>query len=367
MSDEAAQWRIRIGGAERHVAEAELRADVGAGRLSGAEWVEPPGQTEWVPLHTLPVFLEALPIATRPKRHPGVGWGIHAAVFGVLVVALGRGTLPPWAMVWAVGVVLHGAWVGFRWLGRRPGWLRRGYWRTLGGFLGHCAIFFALVAYLGRGTVPVWAGLWAFGVLVHGIRAGLAVWRGVTGRTPPTTRRPSADPFLDEVDAAVASVEAVWSDARAVLGTPPDLAGLTEAARLLDARHRTLVSLHQNEDLDSLMAACVAATHKRDLAPDAVSVATYAAEVAAVEDRIAGIRAASAASDRLAARKRTLLHQLAGLRLAAGQVVVSHSGSEPARAAGHLVEKTAELRDALRASAEVEDLLARHLPKSENG
>ena len=46
-------------------------------------------------------------------------------------------------------------------------------------------------------------------------------------------------------------------------------------------------------------------------------------------------------------------------RLAAGQTAATHDGTEPARVAGTLVEKTATLRDALSASAEVDDALVR--------
>ena len=48
-----------------------------------------------------------------------------------------------------------------------------------------------------------------------------------------------------------------------------------------------------------------------------------------------------------------------GLKLVAGQAAATHEGTEPSRAAAPLVEKTASLRDALKASSEVDDALAR--------
>jgi len=318
-----AEWRIEGGGRTRVVSEGTLREELRDGRLSGAELVRPPGATGWVPLHSLAVFSEEVPVRRAPKGRnddkAARGWFIHLAVFIVVVLWAGKGTIPPWAMFWGIGVLAHSL----------------------------------------RG-VP------AAVRLVQGMRDRppkriTSVVSQIEAPATPTAapKAVTTDPFLAEVDDAVRAVEAVWKRGAAALGPSPDLVGLQAAARRLDERHKALKALHLGEDRDALAAELDAARSREASAIDAVTADVHGEEARAIEERLAGIDAAISVSEQIAARKRTLLHQLAGLKLAAGQTAATHDGTEPARVAGTLVDKTATLRDALQASSEVDEALVR--------
>ena len=322
-----AEWRIEGGGRTRVVQENTLRDELREGRLSGAELVRPPGATGWVPLHSLAVFAEEVPVRRGSGKRSGSdtamarNWLIHLAVFTAVVLSAGKGTIPSWAFFWGVGLLVHSL---------------RGVPATLR----------ALRAM--RGSTPN---------RITGVAQQIdAPPRLETPETEPASKAGSS--FLAQVDAAVAAVEAVWKRGAAALGPSPDLVGLQAAARRLDERHQALKALHLGEDRDALASELEAARSREAQAVDAVTARVHAEEAEAIEERLSGVDAALSVSEQIAARKRTLLHQLAGLKLAAGQTAATHDGTEPARVAGTLVDKTATLRDALQASGEVDEALA---------
>lgn len=326
-----ADWRIERSGKTAVLTERQIREDLRDGTLSGAEMVRPPGATGWIPLHSLGVFAEEVPVR-RNARHvvdqkTARGWIMHLAVFGVLVVYGRRGTIPTWAMFWGLGLLAH----------------------TLRGL---------------PATVRV-LRTWATSTPPPTIApAPPAEARPVAPapappEPPPQPQAAPSPDFLAQVRDAVDAVQHVWTHSTRALGPKPDLAGLTRAAERLESRHRSLLALHANEDRTTLETELVDAQARQEAAPDALAAEVFGDEAAAIADRLAAVDAAIAVAEQLAARKRTLLHQLAGLRLAAGQTAATHDGPEPARVAEALVEKTHTLRDALSASAEVDDALAR--------
>jgi hypothetical protein len=321
------EWRIERGGKTVVATEREVREDLRSGRLSGAEMVRPPGATGWLPLHTLAVFSEEVPVKRNAKRSAdgrfARGWLVHLMLFSFVVVWAGRGTIPVWAMFWGIGVFAH----------------------TLKGLP-------ATISVLQR-----WRGERAAHQTVHAT-VEMPAARPTPLPAPEPVKAPPTE-FSTQVAEAVRAVQGVWAKGAHALGPLPDLDGLSRAADRLERRHKALMELHQDEDRTALEAELDGALSRQAEAPDAVTAQIFADEAAAIADRLAGIDAAQSVADQLAARKRTLLHQLAGLRLAAGQTAATHDGTEPARVADTLVEKTATLRDALRASAEVDDALVR--------
>jgi len=320
-----AEWRIEGGGRTRVVDESSLRDELRDGRLSGAELVRPPGATGWVPLHSLAVFAEEVPVRRDPQgpndRTTARNWLVHMAVFAAVVMGTGNGTFPAWSMFWGIGVFVH----------------------SLRGLPASYRVIQAMRNDPNKRITSVVSQVSVPNTL-----------QAIASAPPPTT-----DPFLAEVDAAVKAVEAVWRRGASALGPAPDLAGLQAAAKRLDERHKALISLHLHEDRAALDAELDAARDREAAALDAVTADVHGEEAQAIEERLAGIDAAISVSEQIAARKRTLLHQLAGLKLAAGQTAATHDGTEPARVAGTLVDKTAVLRDALQASSEVDEALVR--------
>lgn len=288
-------WQLQTGGSTTTLTEDELRTLLSTGAVSETALVRPPGAPGFVPVHHL-----ALARAAPPARRPD--WralAVHAVIFIGAVGFLMRGPLLALATLWTVGLVAHAVWVAL------------------------------------------------------GLRAARPALAEPAAATAP------ASAFLQEVDEAAQAVHAAWQAAPRVLGDPPDLEGLRSAAARLDSAHGALAALFSEPELLALREERAAAETRRSGAQDPASAEIFAEELAALEDRLAAMEAARVVSEQLAARKRTLLHQLAGLRLAAVQTAASSDEQAQAPEAERLVQKTASLRDALRASAEVEGALAR--------
>lgn len=330
-----ADWRIERSGKTAVLTERQIREDLRDGTLSGAEMVRPPGATGWIPLHSLSIFAEEVPGRRNARQavdqKAARGWIMHLAVFGVLVVYRGRGTIPTWAIFWGLGLLAH----------------------TLRGLPATIRV------------LRTWAKTSS---TTTAEPTPLPEQRPVAPAPAdhePPVEPPTAPPnapsssFLTQVRDAVDAVQNVWTHSTRALGPQPDLDGLTHAAERLESRHQSLLALHANEDRATLETELVDAQARQEAAPDALAAEVFGDEAAAIAERLAAVDAAIAVAEQLAARKRTLLHQLAGLRLAAGQTAATHDGPEPARVAEGLVEKTHTLRDALSASAEVDEALAR--------
>lgn len=227
---------------------------------------------------------------------------------------------------------------------------------SLRGLVVHAVVFLGAVGFLMRGPLLALATLWTVALLAHGV--WVVMGRRAAAAPALPAPDPARSPFLEEVEQAAAAVAQAWEEAPQALGQPPDLAGLRAAAARLDSAHTALARLDTTGSPEALRTERQAAQQRADDAQDAASAEIFAAELSAIDDRLAAWEASRVVAEQLAARKRTLLHQLAGLRLAAVQTAVSHDGPDPATAADQLVGRTAELRDALQASAEVEDALA---------
>lgn len=116
-----AEWRVQDGGDIRDLTEDALRAKLRKGDLSGAELARRVSDSEWKPLHTLPIFREEVPFtggsADVARRRLLVPLVWHVGIFAAV------GTFATgwqwWMAFWGVGVALHVIGAGQKWLGLR--------------------------------------------------------------------------------------------------------------------------------------------------------------------------------------------------------------------------------------------------------
>lgn len=93
--------------------EDDLRRRLRDGRLSGLEPARPPGETAWRPLHSLPLFAQALPVRGDPvrlaHRRAARSWATHLVIFSGVCFALwvGAGHFPICGLYWLIPVTLH--------------------------------------------------------------------------------------------------------------------------------------------------------------------------------------------------------------------------------------------------------------------
>jgi len=306
MSD----WHIQDSSDIKTLSDARLRKKLRKGDLTGLELARPEASSAWVPLHSLPVFREEVPMvadadgARVAARRALVGFGWHLAAFlGVIGWFTMTAGFPFWAAFWGIGLVLHGV-----------------------------------------KTLP------ALGAL-QGASASLAA-----GPVLAPTATAAADPappatgFLADLDGALAGLAAA---AASVGAPPPDAGGIRAAAASLHTRRVALEAAADRDTLDRLSADRAELAARHEGAPDVRTAEAYATELAALDDRLAAAQAALATADRLAARERALLHQVAALRASTLQA----GAGEPS--GPDLAEQAATLRDEVRAADEVDEALAR--------
>lgn len=107
------QWQIQERGRVSTIGEAQLRARLRAGKLSGLEAVRPEGEQVWAPLHALPLFAVEVPVHGDPLREAHrravSRWLSHVVIFGGVCGALtvGAGHFPICGLYWLIPVAFH--------------------------------------------------------------------------------------------------------------------------------------------------------------------------------------------------------------------------------------------------------------------
>ncbi|MFT3914961.1 MAG: hypothetical protein QM704_12845 [Anaeromyxobacteraceae bacterium] len=243
---------------------------------------------------------------------------------------------------------------------------RRRGWGEVPGFVSHAGVWAILSFGLHQlPEVAVW--WWGFAVAMHGV----GILGRVLSRRPPepapplpepTARREAppalepaaspapADPFLAEVDAAIAALEQA-AGARTLPGV--DLAALRTTAAELRRRHLALLALGDEAAWERLARERAEALERAQAAADPRTAEVLRAQADSVAGRLAALEQALGAAARLEARERTLLHQVEALRLSLLQTGVDEA------AGPDLAAEVERLRLDLRAEAELESDLAR--------
>ena len=294
-------WFVQTDDKIKSFDEERLRKKLRHGDLSGAELARQEGDTEWRPLYEVPLFREEVPTGdprATARSRVAVGFGSHLFVFLAVVLGLWAtsGNFPGWSMFWAIGLFFHGrnAYASIRSLDRRP----------------------ALATETGS-NLPV-------------------------AQTASET-----SPFMAELDGAIHNIHELRRD------TPvPGLDEVRAAALELDQGHARL------RELASPGTRAALETERAELessiaSADPRTAEAYASTLEALRQRLATMREAEAAAARLDARRRTLLHQLEGLRLSLVHARLdTHETPD-------LGERVRELRRSADARAEVDEALAR--------
>lgn len=293
-------WHIQQEDKVKTWDEQVLRDKLRGGGLTGAELARPEGETRWRPLARWPIYAEEVPTGdpSGTARNKVLrGLLLHATVFtGVLVEVWSRGGFPWWAVPWGIGLFAHGhrAIESMRLLSVQP----------------------------------------------------LPEPDPVPAALPTPTPAPTSA-FMAELDAALRNIEE--------LRGPQLVEGLAEvhsSASELDAGYIQLSELAAPATRAALEAE-QAELEGRVATADPRTAEAWQSTLAAVRQRLHTVREAEAAAARLDARRRALLHQLEGLRLA-----LAHARLD-AHQAPDLSERVADVRRAADAHAEVEEALSR--------
>jgi hypothetical protein len=202
---------------------------------------------------------------------------------------------------------------------------------------------------------------WGLAVALHGVAVvGRLVGASRARRVPeaarvsaplPSRAAASADPFLGELETAIAALERAAGAAGLPRGV--DLAALRAAGAELRRQHLALDAQAGGEARERLQKERDEAIAGAARTADPRTAEVLRDQATSVERRLAALDQAADAAARLAARERTLLHQLESLRLSLLQ-----SGVDESRAPD-LAEEVERLRLDLRASEEIETDLAR--------
>jgi len=277
------------------------------------------GEREWRAVRDVPELLEPLPSGMRGGGESpwSLLYGLAAnagayVVFGVWLIH------EPWVLAgWGLGVGLH----ALRVAGRLAA-MRRDR-RELEG---------------ARVRQPAALGAGAAG-------------RGPAGRRAGPELPGASDPFMAELEAAVAQLEAAARPAGLPGGV--DLAALRATASELRRQHLALEAQADGAARERLTREREEAEAGAARASDPRTAEVLREQARSVEARLAALEQAAGASARLAARERTLLHQIEALRLALLQ-----TGLDEQRAPD-LAGEVERLQLDLRANAEIEADLAR--------
>jgi len=273
-----AMWYLKRGSGARELDEAELRTALRGGRLTGLERIRAEGQEQWSYVYELDLYRELRPGA-EPRAHA-----------------------------------------------------RR---NVISGLVVHLILFLGVMGWVvaGRGSVPVWGGIWGALVLLHlvqGVRV-LAMEQ----------RSAERDDYVEQLGQALAATG--------------DLLPATERDRIeqraLALHRRRLALVEAGGGRDALEAEREAVHARLGATDDARTVAAFEEEAAALDERLEVLDQAVEEAARLAARERTLLHELEGLRLA----VLQAEAHPEAPSVGAQLER---VRGELSAMAEVEAALA---------
>jgi len=244
-------------------------------------------------------------------------------------------------------------------------------WSLVSGLLANAGAFAVFGLWMLHGDPWVVAG-WGFGLAMHalnvagklasarrarraleGARAGqpAELGAGGPGRSGQEAAPGPRDPFLAELEAAVASLEAAARPSG--LPRSVDLGALRTTAAELRRQHLALEVLADGAARERLSREREEAEAGASRSSDPRTAEVLRAQARSVEARLAALEQAAGASARLAARERTLLHQIEALRLALLQ-----TGLDEERAPD-LAGEVERLQLDLRANAEIEADLAR--------
>lgn len=259
-----ATWTVRTELGERSYREGEVRSMLTRRDLTGLELARPSTDHSWLPLCDHEAFA-----AVRPRRAalwaPWLTLGGHV-LFWLFGTAAAVGVAGLWglvALVWTPLLLLHAGWAGWT------------TWRALS------------------------ATRTTYRVDVGGAKA-----RGAGDRVQ------ARDPFLDELAQAAAGLE----QATEGRDQPVDLSALVSAAEEAHGRRVRLAGAASEAARTRLYEERARVVERLDAA-GAGERGVIEAELAALEDRIAQVDALRGQAARLAARERTLLHEIESLRL----------------------------------------------------
>lgn len=309
-------WVIQKGSEVLTLTDEKLRKQLRGNDLSGTELARRENRDDWAPLHDYPVFAEEVPhvgdAASAASRRQLMSFAAHAALFVVLGCIMGW----PWFMaLWGIALSGHA--------------LR---------------------------SVP--AARQLFGRPPRRARASTST--RTRGNTASLSGERSAeeslrhDPFLDELDVAIRELQATLDGSPGGMTDPPDLERIRTAARQAHGRRVALLDLVDTRLQTKLEGDLGQVRRDAGEAPDQRTAETFDAEARAIAERLAAMRGAFAAAERLRSRESALLHQLRGARLDLLSAGITDLPVAPA-----LTPKLDRLRGELEAEAEVDSELAR--------
>ena len=305
-------WVVQKGSEVLTLTDEKLRKQLRGNDLSGTELARRENRDDWAPLHDYPVFTEEVPhvgdAASAASRRQLMSFAAHGAMF----VVIGYITGWPWLMaLWGLALAGHA--------------LR---------------------------SVP--AARQAFGRPPPRARAS------TRGKTASLSGEQSAeqslrhDPFVDELDVAIRELQTALDESPGRMTDPPDLERIRTAARRAHGRRVALLDLVDTRLQAKLEGDLGQVRRDAGEAPDQRTAETFDAEARAIAERLAAMRGAFAAAERLRSRESALLHQLQGARLDLLSAGITDLPVAPA-----LTPKLDRLRGELEAEAEVDSELAR--------
>lgn len=290
-------WQVHSDGKVRHWSEDQVRRKLEKGDLSGMELVRTPEQDDWRPLHTTPLFRDAVP-------HTG-----DAA--------------------------------------------SQAMWRVRAPLFAHAFAFVAVIGAmtLHSGGVPDWWQWWALGLAIHGMVTVRSEREARRYKRRSTTTQDLAKPVKKAAPALPDSEVLRAIESLAAAGWQEDTTELRATASEL-VRRRELVEKATDEALRARLLVEQQSIAADREGADAATAELLDAQTQAVAQRLAFLDDADQLARRLRARERTLLHQLESLRLAT-------ISAETTPAGAHLNQTVTRLRHELAAEREVTDSLAR--------
>lgn len=188
---------------------------------------------------------------------------------------------------------------------------RKVLWRVLKPWLTHAGVYLGVMIAMG---FPDWWAIWGVFVLMQ----GLTVLQ--PARALLAAPAPGAD---SELGRAVAALKQEVGDA----SLHNELDRVLDAGLVLERRLKAVRALVDSDALTALRAEVNTRQTALDAATDAGLRQDLAAEVESLRARLAALEDASNAAERLAARRRALLHQVEGLRAQAAGASVGDAPS----------------------------------------
>ncbi len=308
------RWVVQKGREVLTLEDEKLRKKLRENDLSGTELARLEGTEAWAPLHDYPVFAEEVPHTGDPaiaaSKRQVLGLAAHLGIFVVVGCIV---SWPFWMLFW--GLFLGGHFL-----------------RSIE----------AATTLIRRSREP--------------LPSPVSFSGEVSSITGPQTAEEALrhDPFVDELDEAIVELETALDRSAAEMHEPPDLQRIRRSAEDAHAKRVALLDLVDTKLQRKLESDLKQVRADADDAPDDRTAETYEAEARAIAERLAAMKGAFAAAERLRSRERALLHQLQGARLDLLRAGIAEEPVAPA-----LTPKLDRLRGELESEAEVEVELAR--------